>query len=262
MDDTYQVYVNRVARMTLPEAYQSQVQYIQPSPKYERHGNGESKPAPFPGYTIITPPCGEDSKNAGFYDRLQQCQQQVLEQLEPGLMIPVPPDSFHFTLGDLIWASAYRDAIADPTFEPQLQERVARSFQKAESLVQSGKPIYWQVIGFFLRTRALGVCLAPREEDSYNRVVALRRTIYQNPDVIALGIEQQYNFTAHITLGYFGDVATTTDRDRLSETLVDLNHQWIGSDAIHEIWVHRAELRKFDDMTRYYRQPDWPILEF
>ncbi len=90
----------------------------------------------------------------------------------------------------------------------------------------------------------------------------LRRMIYQNPDLIALGIEQQYNFTAHITLGYFGEAAAAADRDRLSESLIHLNQQWIGAENLHEIWVHRAELRKFDDMTRYYRQPDWAVLEF
>jgi 2'-5' RNA ligase len=262
LDDTYQVYVNRVARMTLPETYQSQVQYIQPSPKFEQDSNGEIQPAPFPGYTVITPPFEEDSKNTPFFEHLQTYQQQVVQQLEPGLVIPVPPSSFHFTLGDLIWASAYQHAIENPTFEKELHECVAQSFQKSQELVQSEKPIYWEVIGLFLRTRAIGVCLAPKEEDSYERVVRLRRTIYQNPDLIGLGIEQQYNFTAHITLGYFGEVAATVDRDRLSENLIALSQQWLEEHAPQEIWLHRAELRKFDDMTRYYREPDWTVLEF
>ncbi|MEO1378556.1 MAG: DUF1868 domain-containing protein, partial [Cyanobacteria bacterium J06635_10] len=34
MDDNYQTYMNRVARMTLPEAYASQVQYLKESPKF------------------------------------------------------------------------------------------------------------------------------------------------------------------------------------------------------------------------------------
>ncbi|HAX90305.1 MAG TPA: DUF1868 domain-containing protein, partial [Cyanobacteria bacterium UBA11370] len=27
-------------------------------------------------------------------------------------------------------------------------------------------------------------------------------------------------------------------------------------------WVRRGELRKFDNMMRYYREPNWPVLEF
>jgi len=54
-------------------------------------------------------------------------------------------------------------------------------------------------------TRSVGVCLAPTDENSYKQILEFRRSIYQNPDLIALGIEQQYHFTAHITLAYFGD---------------------------------------------------------
>lgn len=261
MDDTYQVYVNRVARMTLPEAFQSQVQYIQLSPKFQKLPNREIAAAPFPGYTVISPPSLDDQKNSAFYSYLQTYQNSVLARLDSGLLIPVPSDSFHFTLADLIWASTFRHASEDPSFEQRLQACVAQVFQKSEEVVRSEKPIYWQVIGLFLRTRALGVCLVPKDEDSYERVLHLRRMLYQSPDLIALGIEQQYNFTAHITLGYFGEPAAAVDHDRLAKTLIDLNDQWIGSSEANQIWVHRAELRKFDDMTRYYRE-NWAVLEF
>ncbi|MBI4785083.1 MAG: DUF1868 domain-containing protein [Oscillatoriophycideae cyanobacterium NC_groundwater_1537_Pr4_S-0.65um_50_18] len=262
MDDNYQVYVNRVVRATLPETFQSQVQYIQPSPKFEQQPDGTIQPAPFPGYTVITPPWVDDRQNGAVYTHLQQYQQQILDKLEPNLLIPVPADSFHFTLADLIWASAFNHACEDPTFETQLHDRVADSFFKSESSVQGEKPIYWQIIGLFLRTRALGVCLVPREQDSYDRVIQLRRTLYQNSDLIALGVEQQYNFTAHITLGYFGEAATSADSDRLSQALIELNNQWLESDEMHDVGLHRAELRKFDDMTRYYREPNWATLDF
>ena len=262
MDDTYQAYVNRVARMTLPEAFQSQVHYIQLSPKFQKLSNGEIQPTPFPGYTVISPPWVDDGKNLSFYNHLQTYQNSILEQLDSGLLIPVPSDSFHFTLADLIWAGTFRHACEDPTFEQRLQTCVAQVFQKSEGSVQLEKPIYWQVIGLFLRTRALGVCLVPKDEDSYERVLHLRRMLYQSPDLIALGIEQQYNFTAHITLGYFGEPAVSVDHDRLAQTLINLNDHWLGSSESNEIWVHRAELRKFDDMTCYYREPGWAVLEF
>lgn len=257
MDDSYQIYVNRVARMTLPEAYQSQVQHIQPSPKFQP-AQGEIQAAPFPGYTVLTPPWVEDDKNTPFYQYLEGYQQQIIAQLDPGILFPVPPSSFHMTLADLIWDSAYRHASESPTFEADLQQQVARSLQKCK---KGEKPICWQVIGVFLRTRAIGVCLAPSDEGSYERILQIRQAIYQNPDLIALGIEQQYNFTAHITLGYFGEAAAMADRQQLSQTLISLNQQALEVDTPQEIWVHRAELRKFDDMTRYYREPDWAALD-
>jgi hypothetical protein len=247
--------------MTLPETYQSQVQYIQPSPKYFQDQAGMIQPSPFPGYTVISPPWLDDDRNTEFYSHLESYQQQVLQQLEPNLVIAVPAKSFHFTLADLIWASAYRHAAENAEFDAQLYQHLAESFQKSELIIRGAKPIYWQVIGLFLRTRAIGVCLVPKDEDAYNRVIGLRRMIYQNSNLIGLGIEQQYNFTAHITLGYFGEAAATVDRDRLAQQLIELNEWWLETGA-QEIWVHRAELRKFGDMTCYYREPNWPSVEF
>ncbi len=216
---------------------------------------------PFPGYTVITPPWEEDAENSAFYQNLQACQEQVLQQLDENLLVPVPPDSFHVTLADLIWDSAYRHAVDEnPQFETQLYSAMAQSFEKCKSLVTGSNPIRWQLLGLHIMPRALGVCLLPADEDAYDRILQLRRCIYQNHDLIALGIEQQYHFTAHVTLGYFGDVSPELDRERVSATISQLNDQWLENSQ--ELWVHWAELRKFDDMTRYYRQPDWPILEF
>jgi hypothetical protein len=259
LDDTYQTYVNRVARMTLPESYQAQVQHIQASPKFQQSGSALQAVA-FPGYTVVNPPWAEDQQNAAFYQNLAHYQQQIIDHLEPGLIMPVPPESLHMTLADLIWDSAFLHANESPTFEADLQKQVAQSLQKCQP-VPSDSPIYWQVIGLFLRTRAVGVCLVPRDEASYERVLQIRRAIYQNPDLIALGIEQQYNYTAHVTLGYFGEAVATADRQQISQAFVDLTQPWLDAETPQEICIHRAELRKFDDMTRYYREPDWAALD-
>lgn len=261
MDETYQVYLNRVARLTLPVTYQSQVQHIQESPKFQPQPDGSRQPVPFPGYTVITPPWGEESENAAFYSNLKACQEQLLHRLDAGLFVPVPPDSFHLTLADLIWEGAYKHAIENSQFEVQLRSRIGAIFDSCQQSFSDGHPILWKLLGLIIMPRALGVCLVPNDENSYNKILLLRRSIYQNPDLMGLGIEQQYGFTAHITLGYFGDVSPNIDRDRVCHTLSELNLQWLEG-APEELWSHRAELRKFDDMTRYYREPDWPVLQF
>lgn len=73
-------------------------------------------------------------------------------------------------------------------------------------------------------------------------------------------IEQHYDFTAHVTLGYFGKVSPGLDRTNFSTMLSELNQQWLLNSP--EFLIHRVELRKFDDMTHYYREPDWPSLNF
>ncbi|WP_413161001.1 DUF1868 domain-containing protein [Capilliphycus salinus ALCB114379] len=259
MDDTYQVYVNRVARMTLPETYNSQLDHIQESPKYKPLPEGGRQAVRFPGYSIIAPPVPDDPDNGDFYANLQACQQQLGEKLDPQFWVPVPPDSLHLTLADLIWNDAYRDACQDPEFEQKLQAAIAESFSAFKGNLID-QPIRWQVFGMIVMTRAIAVCLVPRDQESYEEIVQFRRAIYQNPSFMALGIEQQYHFTAHITFGYFGTIPSDLDRNHLSGILSDFNSQWI--DSPEELVIKRAELRKFDDMTRYYREENWPVLEF
>lgn len=261
LDDTYQVYLNRVARTVLPATYQSGVQHIQESPKYKPDAAGGRRPIPFPGLTVITPPWEEDAENTSFYKTLQECQQQLLERLPAGMFVPVTPESFHFTLADLIWDGAYRHASQNPEFDSMLRQQIAASFSHYTPPPPQNPPVRWQLLGLMLRTRAAGVCLIPKDEHSYEQIVQLRRAIYQNPDLIGLGIEQQYHFSGHITLGYFGDIPPNSDRSGLATTLFDLTQKWIDEEP-HELSVQRAELRKFDDMSRYYRAPDWPAVQF
>jgi hypothetical protein len=255
LDDTYQTYVNRVARMTLLSSYKSQVEHIQESSKFKPDETGVRVAVPFPGYSVITPPAEEDSENAALYTNLHECQQQLLQELNPGSLIALPPDSFHLTLADLIWDSAFRDASnQNPEFEGQLRQRIADCFVASTPALTDGPPIRWIVLGLMVMTRAVGVCLAPTDENSYKQILEFRRSIYQNPDLIALGIEQQYHFTAHITLGYFGDTGSNLERAHLCTLISELNNQWL--DKPQQLTVHRAEL------NRYYREPDWPVFEF
>ncbi|HYW18407.1 MAG TPA: DUF1868 domain-containing protein [Nodularia sp. (in: cyanobacteria)] len=263
MDDNYQTYLNRVARMTLPEAYRSQIQHIQESAKFHFH-SGSRQATAFPGYSLITPPAEEQANNSTFHSKLQSYQQELLQLPVGGdLIVPVPPASFHLTLADLIWDSAYIHACEkDPEFDQQLRSCCAEILQQyQQSLTNGTHPIQWQMLGLIVMPRSVGVCLVPQNERCYEQIIQFRRQIYQNPKLMALGIEQHYHlFTAHVTLGYFGEVSPDLDRTNLSTMLSDLNQQWLLNSP--EFLIHRVELRKFDDMTHYYREPDWPSLNF
>lgn len=263
MDDTYQVYVNRVTHMTLPDAYKAQVQYIQSSPKFIPDGNDGFQAVPFPGYSVITPPWVEDPSNANFYKQVQACQHELVKALPKGLVIPLPAESFHMTLADLIWNDAYRHALkVNEDFEPRLRHSIHQIFQRCEPLVQGADPVTWQVIGLIVMPRAIALALAPKAERSYARVTELRRSLYQNMELINLGIEQQYHLTGHITLGYFGDISTLPDANTFSAIISELNQPWIENEIPQEIHVHHAELRKFENMMQYNRENDWPVLSF
>ncbi|NET61515.1 MAG: DUF1868 domain-containing protein [Symploca sp. SIO2E6] len=248
--------------MLQPTAYQSQLQHIRESPKFVPLPDGTREAAPFPGYTVITPPWEEDLENSEFYGCLKELQEKLLQQLDQGLIVTIPPDSFHLTLADLIWENAYRERQAEnPEYEEQLRQQIAASFDKYQLSKPKNNPISWQLLGLMVMPRAIAVCLAPNNEDSYEQIKQFRRSIYQNRGLIGLGVQQQYHLTAHVTLGYFGEIPPNLERDRLSNILSELNIQALPQEAI-AFSIQRAELRKFDDMTRYYREPEWPVLEF
>lgn len=248
-------------RMTLPDTYRSQVQNIQESPKFQWHADKGLQAVPFPGYTIVTPPGHEDdSGNQPLYMELEKFQAQILQHLGTQTFAPVPLSSFHLTLADLIWDSAYRHAAEDGEFDSKLRDRIATIFRDCD-LLNDGKPIRFQAISLMVMTRAVGICLAPTDETSYERILKFRRALYQNRELIGLGIEQQYYFTPHITLGYFGGLPPLEERWEMGNTFIALNQQWLDSGP-QEFYVQRAELRKFDDMTIYRREPDWPTFKF
>jgi hypothetical protein len=260
VDESYSTYLNRVAKMTLPATYKSQIENIQSSPKFRLNAAGEREPVSFPGYSVITPPGAEDPDNAGVFDSLAECQQQLVKKLEPDLLALVAPASFHFTLADLIWDSAYVTAIAaNPDFEAQLRARIEDSFSLYQaSVAPATQPIRWQIVGLTVRPRAIEVSLVPKDEYSYDRILAFRRAIYQSSSLMALGIEQQYYFTAHTTVAYFANVDREIDRVRLNDTLQEYNMYWL--DHPQEVIIAEGQLRQFSDMYTYERKPNFPIV--
>lgn len=170
MDEDSQTYLNRVARMTLLETYNSQVQHIQESPKFQSRPEGGRQAVSFPGYTVITPPAEEDSQNLDFYQKLHLHQQQLLQiSLDSDLIVPVSLASFHLTLADLIWDSAYHYARENSEFDVQLRNCVAEIFQQYHQSMPQAGSIIWQMLGFFVMPRAIGVCLIPKKKAPTSR---------------------------------------------------------------------------------------------
>lgn len=255
MDGTYQDYVNRVAPMTLSVTHRQQVQHIQKSAKFD-----QTKAVFFPGYTLTAPPWADDTSNELVYQRLQITQENLEQNLGNNFFVPIPSSSFHVTFADLIWDNKFVDQQAkNPQFEEQICTRINQSFKLYQQEYPIAQPIRFQLLGLTLFTRGIVVCLAPAEEKGYEQIRHLRRTIYQNLQLIELGIEQQYDFTAHITLGYFYENPSDLEREKIVEVLAQINDQLIEN-PYPELTIQEAQLRQFDDMLRYYRHEHFPVL--
>ncbi len=254
MNETYQAYINRIANLTLPATCSTQLQNIQSSPKFSA-----GQAVDFPGYSVITPPQQDDSANQSFYTQIAALQQNIIGQLEPGFVVPLPPESYHLTIADLIWEQAYQQAVSEnPNFETELQQQITQSFQQYQTPQTS---IQWQLLGIAIRPRAIMACMVPKDQASYQAIVNLRQTIYQNAGLIGLGIEQQYDFTAHITLGYFDLIPANLNRAEICVIISQISDRLLDNDPAI-MTVNRVELRKFDNMFHYHRQADWAAIDF
>lgn len=257
LDETYQNYVNRVANLSLRATHETQLNNIQKSAKFE-----QGQPVYFPGYSLMTPVPADDPLNQNFYQQLAGVVQQLEAKLPPQFFVSLPLSSFHLTVADLIWDDAYEAAIkADPDYEQKLAEAIKNSFTEYQHLEEKGGKKELQLMGLTIFPRAIALCLVPKSEQEYQQLNQLRRCVYQNPEVIGLSIEQQYPYTAHITLGYFGELAHNFEREAVLDTLAAINDQWIAIEP-PVLAVDKVQLRKFDNMLDYYRQPDWPELQF
>jgi hypothetical protein len=262
LDEAYQQYVEQVGRLTQPALYPTQLKNIQESPKFQRDSEGRVEARSFPGYSVITPPYQDDISNEGFYHHLAQTQKRLLSQLPQDFILPVPPASFHVTLADLIWGDDFETMVKkNPEFETQLKEQVASSFEQYRTQKNASQPLQWQLLGLIIRPRAIGVGLLPKDENSYQQLLQLRRAIYQNQGLLSLGLEQHYHFLAHVTLGYFGKVPAESEQQEICTNLTAINDQWLEADP-KLLTIYQAELRKFSDMTSFTRQPDFPVVTF
>lgn len=254
MDGNYQEYINRVVQMTSPVNYQQQLDNIQSSPKFNQ-GN----PVEFPGFSLITPPCAEDNINNNFYQFLEKAQTQLKQLLGENLFIVLPPQTFHITIADLIWEKSYLNAVkANNQFDDLLIKEISHIFQQYNNTVTLNNPLELEVLGLSIFPRAIAVCLAPTEA-SYEAIIKLRQLIYQDEQIIKLGIEQQYEFAAHVTLGYFGEVDENLNLEQVKSLLINISDQWL-EEVPPLFQIKNIELRKFNDMVTYIRQPDWATI--
>jgi hypothetical protein len=260
MDDFYQAYFERLGAMVQPRNYAFTLQYLQKSPKFSQTPDGKTIAAPFPGYTFMSRPQAEDPANGAAYTQLQSLYQQMAAAFPSDMLVALPLASYHMTIADLIWDSAYRDRCRHASYDDQLRHRLADVFAQVESQVMGPAPVTWQVLGCMIMPRAIGVCLVPRCEASYSRTLEVRRAVYQDAGLMGLGIDQQYHFTAHVTLAYVADVPSSLDREAIAHHLQTLNTTLAQTPIALDL--DRAELRHFTDMTTYTRTADWPVLHW
>ncbi|ODA42410.1 hypothetical protein DSBG_0797 [Desulfosporosinus sp. BG] len=75
-----------------------------------------------------------------------------------------------------------------------------------------------------------------------------------------LGVERKRNFRGHITLFYLEEKLFKKESKKLAGAVADINRRSFANPL--PFILERAEVRKFDNFSEFYRRDHWPVYRF
>ena len=229
-----------------------------PAGRFMREETGVWEPLEHPGYTIITPPFEDEGEavNVKTYARLGDVQQFILENLGLAQYAPAPITSLHLTVADLVAGGRYKERVAGAR-EEELRAELASCLAEFE---RQGT-IYMHVVGVSVFAAGFVIALLGfRDEPGYRRLMSFRDSLYEHAGLKGLGVERTFKFAGHITLAYAEGELGASGRSRLARTLIDVKDRYFAQPLLFN--VTKAQVVKFDHLSRFYRKQGWPVLEF
>lgn len=219
----------------------------------------------------MTTPCGEeeDKTNLEAYNILINVRKQLFHDTRYSKKcVPVPDDTLHMTLADLISQQAYVLNVKESKRERELIDEVKNIFDDFTSNNQHDIP-QMKLKGLSLVPQS-PVCLVaivdPRTPKDCTTLMELRRFIHdRSPILIDMGVKRQFPYVFHITLAYIEGFLSKDDRNQLKDKILELNKSIFHNSKVIPFNILSAELRKFDDVSRFDRDPDdtlWPVVNF
>lgn len=258
MEDSFNQYNERISSMISEKAIrQISGQLTPPTRRFAKGADGDWEPIGHPGYTVITPTFVDDSENISTYARLGDVQHFLLKRLGVATNAPAPITAFHLTVADLVAGKTYTGKVQGSK-QQQLLQALFFVFNR---LALDGE-IRLKIFGLSLFEAGFIIAVVGATDASgYERLMLFRNAIYNDTQLRDLGVERKFKFTGHITLAYIEeDALSEQDRDRIAKTLTVANCNLFAKPLPLE--VVRAEVRKFDNMSAFYRQGGWPVFDF
>jgi len=153
----------------------------------------EAEPIPCPGCTVLAKPFPIE----GGISALLQGWQNTLASRSTAF-VPVPPDSFHMTVADLVAGAEYVELRRDG--------RDAALHQRVQSILATHR-FEDRLQGIICGVGAFPISAVAfvdfENSTAYRELLRLRNAIYGDTELSRSGVERRCPFIGHITLGYF-----------------------------------------------------------
>ncbi len=219
--------------------------------------DGQWTPIPYRGYAMQAM-LSQSRNYASLSLDLQDLQQQLLSLLpDPGCLYPLPPASFHQTVANTFSAGRYQSQLVDlglaDSFPAIIAERAAQWPSETTS-----HPPAMQLVGISLFRTAIGILGVFENELHFDRVLAFRDRFYSDERLAQIGLARTRPFIGHVTLAYLERHLQPREAAQLVEGIDRIN-QRLRSRRL-EMEMPFAQLHRYEDLSHFATQPDFPKL--
>ncbi len=257
MEMNYTDYIVYVNKLLLDGSVRKAVDKLEPLGKFEMRGIGQWEPIYYPGFTLITPVCGEDRDNADTYKKLLTVRKQRLSgNINLSKCVEAPDQALHMTVARLVSGTVYEAN----RIEQHTDSFLARMQGLFEKLAISGQ-LRFEIKGVcVLPQGVIAASVAPKNEADYNCLQNLRDFLYSDKTLQAFGVERKREFVGHISLFYVEKELDNMEKQILHDTIIHINRQFFAEPLPFRI--RKAEVRKFNNFLHFDREENWPVFEF
>jgi len=256
-DFDYKLYQERQQYAISPENIESQAQAFRCSDKFILDRETWDI-IDYKGFAVVSMVQNNPSN-----DRLLNFLDSSREFLASKLNLPeayyfLPRESYHQTIANTLSDKRYLENIVNKGIEPVYHEFIKETFSSiALPLLQ--QPLKMTMIG----VNIFGSCIALlgifNHMEDYNMISGFRQQFYQSDNLNKLDIKWTRPFVGHITLAYLGRNLELAEKKLLADTINELN-AFVPNELIFNI--AKAELRKYNDLSCFQRNPEFPVFHF
>lgn len=254
MELPFAVYQERQLREISPAGLAARAAKLAPAEQF-RFRRGQWSPAPYPGHAVVSMVAGPD-ENRALSEPLREFQRVLLAGLpEPGLLYPLPEESFHQTIANTLSGDNHQRLIVDTGLAADYPRIVTDTFTDFPVAAESA-PLAMRMVGISIFGTAVGLLGIFNSEKEFQRVLHFRDHFYGHPRIDALGIRRTRPFIGHITLAYVERELDDAARARFVEVIASINR----TIALQVLQFHLnfAELRAYDHLAEFKPLPGLP----
>lgn len=257
MELSYQDYLKQVAHVLNEETNGKVASQVNTLGKFEKSAHGQWVPVSYEGFSLITPTFTDDSENADCYREIDHIRQEIREKDFPQF-VAVPVSAFHMTVARLISGEVFAKKIRNNDGH---ENELLSVLIQVLSEINIDMPLKFEIKGFSLfPDGVIAAIVSPVTADDYRYLQAFRDHIYSDQVLADLGVERRRNFCGHISLYYIEQDLSGNEKAMLTEILQNINRRFFQSPLPYRIT--RAEVRKFENFLKFYRNDNWPIYRF